>query len=143
MKKLLFISIAFLGLSLAQVQAQSAIGARLTNGAEVSYQTKALGSRIEIDLGLNLANSNNKYVNITGLYQIVNNIEGGFNWYYGFGANLALADEFRIGAAGNLGIEYNFGAPFQLSLDWRPILSLIPATDFYGSDFGLGVRYRF
>lgn len=143
MKKLLFLTITLLSISFTQMQAQSAIGARLTNGAEISYQTKAFGSRIEIDLGLNLADNDNKYINITGLYQVVKNIEGGFNWYYGVGANVAFTDEVGIGAAGNLGVEYNFGAPFQLSLDWRPILGLIPATKFYGSEFGLGIRYRF
>lgn len=142
MKKLLLITLTFLGLSLTQVQAQSAIGARLTNGAEVSYQTKALGNRIEADLGWNV-NNDHSHLHVAGLYQIVNSIEGGFNWYYGFGGAVGVGDEFWLGACGNLGIEYNFSVPIQLSLDWRPTLGLIPSTDFYGSDFGLGIRYRF
>lgn len=144
MKKLFLLTIAFLGLSFAQVQAQSAIGARLTNGGEISYQTKALGSRIELDLGWNLTNKNgHDGFHVAGLYQIVNNIEGGFNWYYGFGATIGASNDISVGACGDLGIEYNFSAPFQLSLDWRPTLGLIPSTDFYGAEFGLGIRYRF
>ena len=48
------------------------------------------------------------------------------------------------GAVGQVGMDYHFNAiPFQLSLDFRPCLFLIPNTVFQWADFGLSVQYRF
>ena len=47
--------------------------------------------------------------------------------------------------AGDIGIEYNFDIPLQLSLDFRPEVYF--ADDFREDDFGpdiaLGIRFRF
>ena len=49
-----------------------------------------------------------------------------------------------LGVGAQLGLEYFFDAvPLQLSLDWRPLFTLIPGTGFGWNSFGLGIRYAF
>jgi hypothetical protein len=46
--------------------------------------------------------------------------------------------------AGQIGLEYNFNIPLQLSLDYRPGFYLVPAG--HGGAWegaALGIRYRF
>ena len=140
MKKLILTISIVLGINIA-AQAESAVGARLANLAELSYQTDAFGNRTEIDLGWSFRD---KRVGAAGIYQFILPIVDRLNWYYGVGAGIQIDDELYIGALGNLGIEYNIKeAPFQISLDWRPGLGLIPETKFHGINFGFGIRYKF
>jgi len=69
---------------------------------------------------------------------------GGAGGYF-FGANLGYA-----GVAGHFGIEYDFWFPFQLSLDWRPVIGVGILGNSVGFNTGglyegitLGVRYKF
>lgn len=149
MKK--FIAVfAFFAFASISMNAQN-IGVRFGGGfgsdAEISYQTSSSTDRLEIDLGFNFANGNNRLGGAV-IWQWVRPIENGFNWYYGIGAALGMrdddngADAFGVGVAGQLGVEYNFAnAPFQLSLDVRPTLYVIPATTGGGSA-AFGIRYR-
>ena len=67
-----------------------------------------------------------------------------FNYYLGFGPSLFLGDPFRLGAAGEIGIEYAFDdVPIVIGLDWRPYFILIENTDFDAGGFGLNIRWRF
>ncbi|KGO85116.1 hypothetical protein Q765_17855 [Flavobacterium rivuli WB 3.3-2 = DSM 21788] len=166
MKKLLLSAFMLLGLALtAQAQDRNALGLRLGDndgfGGEVSYQRSFSGNnRLELDLGWR--NSNNyDAVKLAALYQWVWNIEGGFNWYAGVGGGLGTwstdyngpgprPDRFDdsgtfIFAAGDLGIEYNFDIPLQLSLDFRPELYFNDdyRGDNFGPDIALGIRYKF
>lgn len=159
-KKMLIIVIALFGVAFsmnAQEISPNAIGLRFGDndgfGAEISYQ-RALKSntRLEIDLGFR----DNKAFDIwklTGIHQWVWNIDGGFNWYAGFGAGIGNVDvkDFDdddglfINAAGNIGVEYNFDIPLLISLDFRPEIGLV--NDFGNNDFdldiALGLRYQF
>lgn len=82
---------------------------------------------------------------------------GGYGWYgyataggitAGAGANWGFA-----GAAGRVGIEYDFWFPLQLSLDWRPTLGASLWDNGSGgvnsglywemTGIALGVRYKF
>ena len=63
---------------------------------------------------------------------------------FGFGA----ASHFNVAAVGQVGLEYTFWFPLQLSIDIRPQLGLITASGAAGFYFGgwcpaLGIRYRF
>lgn len=157
MKKVILLCFVAIGFALnasAQDISPNALGLRLGDsdgfGAEISYQ-RALGSknnRLELDLGWR---SNNNYgaFKLTGLYQWVWNIDGGFNWYAGVGAGVGSwsydtpgydGDGTVIFAAGDVGIEYNFDIPLQLSLDIRPEFG---SNSYDGFDIALGVRYRF
>ncbi|MEP3839181.1 MAG: hypothetical protein ABJM36_16175 [Algibacter sp.] len=159
MKKLFLLSVAVLGFvftSNAQDISENAIGLRLGDsqglGAEVSYQ-HALGynNRLEADLGWRNGN-NFSAVKITGIYQWVWALDGDFNWYAGVGGGLTSFSgrEEQDGnngtglfAAGDIGIEYNFDIPLQLSLDFRPEFGSNDFTDNTIFDIALSIRYRF
>lgn len=157
--------VAFLILGLvfstnAQEISKNALGLRLGDndgfGGEVSYQ-RALSknNRLEFDLGWR----NSKEIDaikVVGLYQWVWNIEGGFNWYAGVGAGVGSWGHHKDGynesgsfvlATGDIGIEYLFDFPLQLSLDFRPELYIggdyAESRNGFGPDIALGIRYRF
>ena len=78
------------------------------------------------------------------------NEQGEWHWY----GNVGNAWNWGyIGAAGRIGIEYDFWFPLQLSLDWRPTLGAGLFDDQNGgaeaglywemSCISLGVRYKF
>lgn len=160
MKKLFFTVFLTLGLVLsgqAQKISENALGLRLGDndgfGAEISYQRAlAKSNRLEVDLGWR----NSKHVDavkLTGLYQWVWNIDGGFNWYAGVGAGVGSwrydHDGYKdsgsfVFAAGDIGIEYDFDIPLLISLDFRPEFGGSGYYENnYGSDIALGLRYQF
>lgn len=159
MKKLLLLTACVFGFALqtqAQSIAENAIGLRLGDsdgfGTEISYQ-RALGenNRMELDLGWRSQNSYDAF-RLTGLYQWVWVIEGGFNWYLGAGAGIGSrnfddsnhdGDGFFGLIAGDVGIEYNFDFPLLLSLDFRPEIGFDDYNDDLGFDIALGIRYQF
>ncbi|MFI2743653.1 hypothetical protein ACG2LH_13010 [Zhouia sp. PK063] len=162
MKKLLFTLVAvvgFIGATQAQSISENALGLRLGDsdgfGAEISYQ-RALASnnRLEFDLGWRDGNHYDAF-KLTGLYQWVWNIDGGFNWYAGAGAGVGSwsydsdyndhNDDDGVFAAidGNLGIEYNFDIPLLISLDFRPEFGINDYDDNVDFDIALGIRYQF
>jgi hypothetical protein len=169
MKKIILVASLIIGLSFsaqAQNTSKNALGLRLGDndgfGGELSYQRKLSdNNRLELDLGWR--NSNNvDAVKLVGLYQWVWNIDGGFNWYAGLGGgvgtwsyddkyynnNFNNADDSGAYAllAGDIGIEYNFDFPIQLSLDFRPEMYFNSDSfreNSFGPDIALGVRFRF
>ncbi|MCL9770281.1 hypothetical protein NAT47_07615 [Flavobacterium sp. HXWNR69] len=164
MKKLILSAFMLLGLAFstqAQDISKNALGLRLGDndgfGGEISYQ-RGLGkeNRLEVDLGWRNSNHVDAF-KLTGLYQWVWNIEGGFNWYAGIGGGLGSWSVDKdygdnsgsfLFAAGDIGIEYNFQeAPIQLSLDFRPEIyfggDYADYNDSFGPDIALGIRYRF
>lgn len=159
MKKLVLMAIASIGITTlvnAQDISKNAIGLRLGDsdgfGAEVSYQ-RGLGdnNRLEVDLGWRDGKGYDGF-KLTGLYQWVWNIDGGFNWYAGVGGGLGSysydfpggdeSDTF-VFAAGDIGIEYNFDIPLLLSLDFRPEFGFGDHRDDLDFDIALGIRYQF
>ena len=169
MKKLIYSSLLLVAIafsSQAQNISKNALGLRLGNndgfGGEISYQRKLQkNNRLEIDLGFR----NNEYADafkLVGVYQWVWNIEGGFNWYAGIGAGIGSwkygdkfknKNQFYTGSydggtygllAGDLGIEYNFDFPLQISLDFRP--EFVIGTGYgrnFGGDTAIAFRYKF
>ena len=168
MKKIFLVASLIIGLSFsaqAQNTSKNAFGLRLGDndgfGGELSYQRKLSdNNRLELDLGWR--NSNNvDALKLVGLYQWVWNIDAGFNWYAGVGAGVGTwsydnnynnnfnnnSDSGAYGLiAGDLGIEYNFDVPIQLSLDFRPEMyfnSDAFRENSFGPDIALGIRFRF
>ena len=143
----------------AQNVSKNALGVRLGDndgfGGEFSYQRKLSGNnRLELDLGIR----NSHYINalkLAALYQWYWKIDGGFHWYAGVGGGVGSwryekQEDSDNGSfafvAGDLGIEYDFDFPLQISLDIRPEFYFNANTyreNNYGSDIGLGIRYRF
>jgi hypothetical protein len=65
-----------------------------------------------------------------------------FQWYAGFGPAVYLSENFRLGAAAEVGAEYAFSeVPITIGLDFRPYLFLVEVTEFRAG-FGLNVRWR-
>jgi len=163
MKKNIFLASMLFGIAIgAQAQnfSKNAIGLRLGSndgfGTEISYQGRlSANNRLELDLGWR-SNNNEDNLKIAGIYQWVWNLDGGLNWYAGIGGG---AGSWRYNdnngndyngtfafVAADLGIEYNFDFPLQLSLDIRPEFYLNSGSyvdDNYGTDVALGVRYTF
>jgi len=148
MKKMM-LTLAFVAGMFFTASAQTdgnAIGLRFggLNGssAEISFQ-HALSSanRLEVDLGLG------RGLGVTGIYQWVWDLSAladGFNWYAGVGGTADIFENnFELGVAGQVGIEYNFNIPLQLSLDYRPAIFVVPNV-FGGYDgICLSARYKF
>ncbi|NLI73129.1 MAG: hypothetical protein GX361_10465 [Bacteroidales bacterium] len=152
MKKLFFIAIFAVGISAfasAQVN-DKAIGIRTGWGTEFSYQHPfSSANRLEVDLGL-YGWKHSEFA-LSGIYQWLFGAQGGFNVFAGFGPQVGSwywgkedKNTIGVGVAGQLGVEYNFDFPLQLSLDWRPSWVIIPTDRGFGYEgVALGIRYRF
>ncbi|MGK0413561.1 MAG: hypothetical protein ACJA1B_001769 [Polaribacter sp.] len=144
----------------AQDISKNALGVRLGDsngfGGEISYQRGlSKNNRLEFDLGWRDGKNYDGF-KLSGLYQWVWNIDGGFNWYAGFGGGLGtysfnnnngndFTDSF-VFAAGDIGIEYSFDIPLLLSLDFRPEMGFGDEAydnDDLDLDIALGIRYQF
>lgn len=154
----------------AQDISKNALGLRLGNnsgfGGEISYQ-KALSSnnRLELDLGWRNSQSIDA-AKLIGVYQWVWEIQNNFNWYAGPGVGIGHWNYNGPGssdpdggtflvATGDIGIEYKFDIPIQISFDLRPEIYLGDSRKDYGDnnnnynyhsfapDFGISVRYTF
>ena len=159
MRNLFLLTMTFIGFTAfvgAQDISENALGLRLGDsdgfGAEVSYQ-RALGdsNRLEFDLGWRSGNNYDGF-KLAALYQWVWYLDGGFNRYAGVGGGIASfsgtnslqgTDGTSVFAAGDIGIEYNFDIPLQLSLDFRPEIGNSDFTDNTVFDIALGIRYQF
>jgi len=152
MKKMFFAFLLLLSIA-GSVNAQvdgKAIGIRFGYGGEISYQ-QPLGNanRLELDLGLD-----HYGFGLSGVYQWVwdlSTLADGFNWYAGFGAAVGSFDfdsnngsrALNVGLLGQVGIEYNFNIPIQLSLDYRPGFYFLNGSNPTYDGICLAARYRF
>ena len=153
MKKIILIAAMVLGFAVAAVAQPRAVGIRGGYGVEATYQHTLGAHFVEANLGLNGFNA----LNVAATYnwmiaqpQWTDRGEWGF--YAGPGAALGFgfgaASHFNVAAVGQVGLEYTFWFPLQLSIDIRPQLGLITASGAAGFYFGgwcpaLGIRYRF
>lgn len=161
MKKILLSVVACAGIAFSGLAqegiSQNAIGLRFSHndgfGPEITYQRLLnSGNRLELDLGWRQNNDVDAF-KLTGLYQWVWNIEGGFHWYAGVGASVGswkweygpYSDSGAIVSVnGNIGVEYNFDFPLQVFVDFRPEIYLTDYHDNnFGPDLGLGARFKF
>ncbi|MBO5562538.1 MAG: hypothetical protein IJ701_02310 [Bacteroidales bacterium] len=142
MKKILIVVAALLGFAVVASAQPRALGVRAGYGGELSYQHYMGGENFaEFDLGWSSG-----FINVAAAYDFQVAPVGPFNFYAGPAADLWLVNEggIGLGVGGQLGLEYLFSEiPLQISLDWRPMFNLIPATSFGWSGFGLGIRYLF
>ena len=146
MKKALLIVAAILGLAVVASAQPRALGIRAGYGAELSYQHTLGGQNfIEADLGWALGNPGGLDLGLS--YDFIIAPLGPLNFYAGPSAQAWMwfgeSSGFGVGVGAQLGLEYTFSFPLQLSLDWRPLFTLIPGTGFGWNSFGLGIRYAF
>ncbi len=163
MKKILFVAIfAIASFAVANAQPR-AIGGRLAYGVEASYQ-HSMGDTdfVEANLGLFGFSS----LNATATYNFMClqpdwTSKGEWGLYAGPGASVGfgwLTRSFSVAAVGQVGLEYTFWFPLQLSVDLRPQVGVELyggegdsrggvrfnlAGLYYGFIPTLGVRYRF
>lgn len=164
MKKSILIMLLIAGFgwqATSQEIAKNAIGLRIGDsdgfGPEVNYQ-RALGDNNRLELGLGWHSKRHwNAVKLTGIYQWVWNIDGGFNWYAGPGAGVGLLSyeyddyppykrdkdsEAFVFITGDVGIEYSFDFPLLVSFDFRPQFNFNYRDDV-NFDIGLSARYQF
>lgn len=122
-------------------------GGNFGGGGEFSYM-HGLGdaNRLELGLGLNSLNGTS-YFRVVGIYQWVWDLNEGFSWYAGPGAQFyAVSNASTVLVGGEVGVEYNFNTnldtPLQISLDTRPMFNLGDG-DGFGWGVHLGIRYTF
>lgn len=149
MKKFLAIAVALVAFAAVSTAQPRAIGVRAGYGGELSYQ-HSFGSNFgEFDLGW-WGNKGGGSAVITGAYDFMIAGDGNFGFYAGPAAQLGTwvgdYSGFNLGIGAQVGLEYCFSFPLQISLDWRPMFSIIRPDDvngFYGAGAALGLRYKF
>ena len=150
MKKIILIAAMALGFVVTAVAQPRAVGIRGGYGLEASYQhTVSETNFIEADLGLYAFNAIN--VGATYNWMLVQpqwTDRGEWGVYAGPGANLGLGFNgwFNVAVCGQVGLEYSFWFPLQVSVDIRPALGFSTGDKpFYIGGFypTLGVRYKF
>ena len=143
MKKIIVLAVALLCFAAAASAQPKALGIRGTYGAELSYQHNAGAGFFEFDAGLF-----NRLLDVTAIYNFNIAPIGPFNFYAGPGAFVAMwptdkGPDLHAGLAAQVGLEYTFNIPLQISLDWRPWFSFVNGfvPNYYGA--ALGIRYAF
>ena len=158
MKKTIIIIAVMLGFAFAASAQPKAIGGRLGYGIEASYQ-HTLGAPHFLELNAGIFGINHVGFRFTGLYNFVFaqpnwTPRGSWAWYAGPGVSLGTAHyndkngQFFAGIAGQLGLEYEFWFPLQLSVDLRPQFGFCDGAFYmdgvtYGFVPTLSVRYAF
>lgn len=151
MKRILITLAVMLGFAVAASAQPKAIGVRIGNGGEISYQHTLGNNFLEVDGGLGLGLDKVFNVGATGIYNFMIaqpqwTDRGEWGFYAGPGASVGLGvgevNYFTLGAAGMVGLEYTFWFPLQLSIDFRQHIGI--GNGFWShSSIGLGVRYKF
>ena len=120
------------------------MGLRATYGAELSYQHYAGGQNFwEFDAGVF-----DNLLDLVAIYDFNIAPVGPFNFYAGPGAFIAMwpgnhETHLTVGIAGQIGLEYNFDFPLNISLDWRPCVNLMNGFAWAPYGAALGIRYAF
>ena len=137
--------VAVLAMATVAAAQPRALGARLGYGAEVSYQHTMGGENfLEVDAGWNIG-----WISAAAAYDFSIAPVGPLNFYAGPAVHAGVANlpqggqGFALGVGAQVGLEYCFSFPLQLSLDWRPLFQFLPGTGFSWQSLALGVRYRF
>jgi hypothetical protein len=149
MKKIILMAVAVLGFAVAGAAQPRAVGIRGGYGLEASYQHTLGENFIEADLGLYTFTA----VNLGATYnwmiaQPQWTDRGEWGVYAGPGANLGLGLNgwFNVAVCGQVGLEYTFWFPLQLSVDIRPSLGFSTGDEplYFGGFYPcIGVRYKF
>lgn len=154
MKKVILTIVAVLLVSLS-VKAQPynwAVGLRggLTWGDVTVKHFTGSSTAIEVNGAISF---NGFGWELAGMYEWHNALAGALNVYYGPGAHIGTFNDgngqaLALGILGTVGLEYKFGIPIALSLDWRPHMTYqfgtaAPGLRFGWGDVGLGIKFCF
>lgn len=124
-------------------------------GAELTYQY-GLSESTRLDVGLALTlNSSYDRFGFTAAAHKVFDIESGFSWFVGPGAQIWAysydgnrydrgAIGVALGAQGGVGYDFNeLDLPFIVSVDARPMFNLVKNNSGFDFNFGITARYVF
>lgn len=140
------------------VNAQSyknAIGLRAGGYSGITYKQFVSSKNAFEIYGLVRFYKYSNFTNVTGVYQIHNDIPNVSNlkWYYGFGATVGFygykssyfgnkIDGASLGVLGTIGLDLALKeAPIDFALDWSPTFFLTNNTGFYGDYAHFSIRY--
>lgn len=158
MKKVFLILAILIGSTAVTLAQPKSIGGRLGNyGVDVSYENYVSRGADFLEFGLGLDNGfSTSSFHVDGIYNFMIiqpnwTSVGTWGFYAGPGASVALwknsDDENTVyaGFVGNVGLEYTFSFPLQLSVDFRPRLMFGDGGVRGDGPFslGVGVRYAF
>lgn len=158
MKKAFLVLAILVGSAALTFAQPKSIGGRLGNyGIDVSYENYVFGGADFLEFGLGLDNGfSTSSFHVDGIYNFMilepdRTPVGHWGFYAGPGASVAVwknsDDENTVyaGFLGNVGLEYTFNFPLQLSIDFRPRLMFGDGRVRGDGPFslGLGVRYAF
>lgn len=154
MKKIIAIAASMLCIVAVASAQPRALGIRGGWGAQLSYE-HSMGSEnfLEAELGL----YGNDCLHVEALYNYIfaggGTSIGDWNAYWGWGAAAGLYTGenggMNVAAAAQIGVEFNFSIPIQLSLDLRPqIGAYINGGEAHSGLYSrcypaLGFRYKF
>lgn len=145
-KKFICVLVAAIAVSAVAAAQPRAIGVRFGYGAEVSYQHNLGANFIEADLGW----SGGGYAFVHAAYDFIIATPkwsvGEWNFYAGPSVGFSGRNQgFMVHVGGQVGLDYTFTFPLQLSLDLRPeIFSFGSGTYWFNGWYpNIGVRYRF
>ncbi len=150
MKKIILAAALVLGFAAVASAQPRALGVRIGDGAEISYQHTLGSNFLEVDGGLDFAFDKTFSVGATGIYNfMITEFGDGWSFYAGPGAGVSLGigekNFLALSAAGMVGIEYNFDIPLQIALDFKQHIGLgFNGHGFWApSSLGIGIRYKF
>lgn len=145
MRKILFLTLIICGINLT-CKAQE-VGIRFGNfsGSNVAIDgVFSLGKYSRIHSNLAFGNGG---VGIDFIWDFWHQQIGGeqsLSWYAGVGPTVFLANDFHMGASGEIGIEYHFtSAPIAIGFDWRPYFQIVDNTNFHADNIALNLRFCF
>lgn len=169
MKKIILLAVAVLGFAFAASAQPRAIGGRLGWTTEASYQHTISGTNfVEANLGFLLPNKFGAAA--TYNFMIAHpewTSKGEWGFYAGPGAAMnygwsyykynpytnedtLIPAAFNIAAMAQVGLEYTFWFPLQLSIDLRPMIGVSIGNEvslfhegFFGFAPAISARYRF
>lgn len=156
MKKIFVTLAIILGVTAAVVAQPRAIGARLGGDMDFSYQHSLGDNMLDLSAGIGIGHSSLAF-GVAGAYDWLFPINswdyaGDWTFYAGPAAgvfvrtNIGKNFPLEVCVGGQVGIEYAFDFPLNLSIDYRPLLNILGFTSGYWGHWGglaLGVRYRF
>lgn len=138
----------------AQRDYSTAIGARLSPSSGLTVKT-FLNDNAAFE---GMLSTRWRGLLITGMYELHQTAfqTTNFNFYYGIGAHVGWWntsdynhpwwDDHKshtvFGIDGIIGLEYTFDEiPFNISIDWKPMMTFVDYSGFTADEVGFSVRY--
>lgn len=156
MKKIIITVILAIGFVAAVAAQPKAIGGRLGWGLDLSYEHNVGSKANFMEASLGLYGFTGLQLGATYNFMIAQpewTTKGTWGFYAGPGATLGMSffGPFNVGLMGQIGLEYTFDIPLQLSVDLRPHLGIgiyqggiyFNAGGLFGFVPSLAVRYAF